>query len=430
MEEAAGFLAYFAHGFCLWFRGQKSGGLRTKGTIWNGVVILSANKIQKGDAVFMKVKKSIILTAVLLSLGSAGCGEELFRADAENEKRAEDTAQTGHDAPEQDFPERFEESIDGVAFDMDIRISEEADMENLHTMTATLQQPDIEKAKAVFAEGKTIVDEQRETGSGENGTEFPCYTADYEDDTFLNISTNLTYSHTPVFEKINGAFRLYSYYNAERYAKDAVLKAGNPEMIFERVLKDIRDAGYELENAAYDYYALDYETMAEEFMMLDKTGEALSTEGISWGVEDECYFYTAVQLQEGLPVYFGSQDFPEDEESSRPIQVLCSANGLERLDISRLYSFSKPGDAVSLLNLDTIVKTVSKKYADIIGPSFTVKRAELYKMPVKSADSTYDVKIVWLFEVLETGNDSDTGEKYEYTQYMFVDAVDGTEVLI
>lgn len=44
-------------------------------------------------------------------------------------------------------------------------------MENLHTMTATLQQPDIEKAKAVFAEGKTIVDEQRETGSGENGTE-------------------------------------------------------------------------------------------------------------------------------------------------------------------------------------------------------------------------------------------------------------------
>ena len=303
-------------------------------------------------------------------------------------------------------------------------------MENLHTMTAALQQPDIEKVKAVFAEGKTIVDEQKETGSGEDGTEFPCYTANYEDDTFLNISTNVTYSHTPVFEKINGAFRLYSHYNAERYAKDAVLEAGDPEMMFERVLKNIRDAGYELENAAYDYYALDHETMAEEFMMLDKTGEALRTEGISWGAEDDCYFYTAVQLQEGLPIYFGSQDFPEDEESNRPIQALCSADGLERLDISRLYSFSEPGDAVSLLDLDTVVKTVSKKYADIIGPSFTVKRAELYKMPVKSADRTYDVKIVWLFEVLETGNDSDTGEKYEYTQDMFVDAVDGTEVLI
>ncbi len=378
----------------------------------------------------MKVKKSILLTAALLSLCSVGCGEESFQADAENEISAEDTAQTERDVPQPDFPERFEETIDGVVFDMDLRISEEADMENLHTMTAALQQPDIEKVKAVFAEGKTIVDEQKETGSGEDGTEFPCYTANYEDDTFLNISTKVTYSHTPVFEKINGAFRLYSHYNAERYAKDAVLEAGDPEMMFERVLKNIRDAGSELENAAYDYYALDHETMAEEFMMLDKTGEALRTEGISWGAEDDCYFYTAVQLQEGLPIYFGSQDFPEDEESNRPIQALCSADGLERLDISRLYSFSEPGDAVSLLDLDTVVKTVSKKYADIIGPSFTVKRAELYKMPVKSADRTYDVKIVWLFEVLETGNDSDTGEKYEYTQYMFVDAVDGTEVLI
>ncbi len=33
LEEAAGFLVYFAHGFCLCVRGQKSGGLRTKRTI-------------------------------------------------------------------------------------------------------------------------------------------------------------------------------------------------------------------------------------------------------------------------------------------------------------------------------------------------------------------------------------------------------------
>ena len=170
--------------------------------------------------------------------------------------------------------------------------------------------------------------------------------------------------------------------------------------------------------------------MAKEFMMLDKTGEALNTQGISWGVEDDCYFYTAVQLQEGLPIYFGSQDFPEDEEGNRPIQVLYSANGIERLEISRLYSFSEAGESVKLLDIDTIVKTVSKKYGDIVGPSYTVKRAELYKMPVKSADSTYDVKIVWLFEVQETGTDSDTGEEYVYTQYMFVDATDGTEVFI
>ncbi|MCI9559629.1 MAG: hypothetical protein HFG52_10355 [Lachnospiraceae bacterium] len=73
---------------------------------------------------------------------------------------------------------------------------------------------------------------------------------------------------------------MYSYYNAERYEKDVVLKVGDPQKIFERVLKTIRDGGYELENAVYDYYALDYETMAEEFMMFDKTGGDLNTEGI------------------------------------------------------------------------------------------------------------------------------------------------------
>ena len=348
----------------------------------------------------------------------------------DNEIRTEETEQTENAVSGQVFPERFEETIDGVCFDMDVRISKEADMENLHRTSATLQRPDIEKAKAVFAAGRTVVEEQNETGSGEDGIEYPCYRADYDDDTFLNISSNLTYSHTPVFEKINGAFRLYSYNNTDRYAKDTVLEAGDPQMLFENVLKSIRDAGYQLEDVAYDYFALDHETMAEEFMLLDKTGETVSTEGISWGVEDDCYFYTAVQLQEGLPIYFGSQDFPEDEEGNRPIQVLCSANGIERLDVSRLYSFSEPGEAVSLLDLDTIVQTVSKKYGDIVGPSYTVKRAELYKMPVKTADSTYDVKIVWLFEVQEAGKDSDTGEAYEYTQYMFVDATDGTEVFI
>ncbi len=80
------------------------------------------------------------------------------------------------------------------------------------------------------------------------------------------------------------------------------------------------------------------------------------------------------------------------------------------------------------MDFGTIAETVSKKYGDVIGASYTVKRAELYKMPVKQAGSTYDIKIVWLFEVTESGVDSDTGKEYEYTQYMFVDAADGTEV--
>ena len=105
-------------------------------------------------------------------------------------------------------------------------------------------------------------------------------------------------------------------------------------------------------------------------------------------MEDDCYFYTAVQLQEGLPIYFGSQDFPEDEEGNRPIHALCSANGIERLDVSRLYSFSEPGEAVSLLDLDTIVQTVSKKYPQEIPSVLTVS-------PVLSRSMNSSAMVSW-----------------------------------
>lgn len=388
----------------------------------------------------MKVKKSMIVMMAVLCLGCAGCAKEQSGTDVRNEMESKETGNTENEAGTKDveteedtaknldFPEKMQETINGVTFDMDILIPEDADMGNLHKTTATLQQPDIPKAKDVFAKEKNVVEERNEMGAGEDGIEFPCYTAYYDDETYLKISTNLVYNHTPVFEKVNGAFRLYSYCNTERYSKDKVLELGDPQKIFETILSNIHEVGYQLEDTSYDYYALDHETMEKEFMMLDKSGEALSTEEISWGVGDDCYFFTAVQRQEGLPVYFGSQDFPEDEEGNRPIQALYSSNGIERLEISQLYSFSEPGETVSLLDFDTIVETVSKKYGDVIGASYTVKRAELYKMPVKLEGGDYDVKIVWLFEVQESGVDSDTGKEYEYTQYMFVDAESGAEV--
>lgn len=386
----------------------------------------------------MKLRKNMIAIMLLVCMGCTGCAKELPKTNAGNEIRPEDTRNTegetesgdaGRAAGKQDFPEKFQETVNGVIFDTVIQISEEAELGNLHQVTATLQQPDIEKAKAVFSKGRTVTEERNETGSGEDGVEYPCYSANYEDGAFLWAGTALVYS-TPVFEKIYGAFRLYSNYNADKYSKNTVMETGDPQTIFDTVLKSINGVGYQLEEAGYDYYALDHETMAKEYRAFDKTGRELSTDNLSWGVEDDSYFFTAVQQHEGLPVYFGSQDFPEDEENNRPVQVLYSANGIERLEVSRLYSFSEPGEAVSLLDFDIVAETVAKKYGDVTGASYMVKRAELYKMPAKLADGTYDVKIVWLFEVTESGVDSDTGKEYEYTQYMFVDATDGTEVFL
>ena len=203
----------------------------------------------------MKVRKNMIAVMLLVCIGCSGCAKGQPKADAGNEIRSEDvrnagnetkSGDTGSTAGKQDFPETFQETINGVVFDTVIQVSEEAELGNLHQVTATLQRPDVEKAKAVFAEGKTATEERNETESGEDGREYPGYTGHYEDGAFLSASTVLVYS-TPVFEKIYGAFRLDHDYNADKYSKDAVMEIGDPRTIFDAALKDINGAGYQLE---------------------------------------------------------------------------------------------------------------------------------------------------------------------------------------
>ena len=51
-------------------------------------------------------------------------------------------------------------------------------------------------------------------------------------------------------------------------------------------------------------------------------------------------------------------------------------------------------------------------------------------MPVKAADGTYEVKVIWFFETSEKGIDSETGENFEYSVYTCIDAETGEEVTI
>ncbi len=109
--------------------------------------------------------------------------------------------------------------------------------------------------------------------------------------------------------------------------KDTVLEAGDPQMLFENVLKSIRDAGYQLEDVAYDYFALDHETMAEEFMLLDKTGETVSTEGISWEWRMTAIFIQQSSFRKGFPYTLAVRIFRKTKrESADPRAVFRERN--------------------------------------------------------------------------------------------------------
>ena len=51
-------------------------------------------------------------------------------------------------------------------------------------------------------------------------------------------------------------------------------------------------------------------------------------------------------------------------------------------------------------------------------------------MPVDTGSGAYEVKLVWLFEVIESGKDSETGEDFANTLYTCIDAETGEEVVI
>ena len=71
----------------------------------------------------MKVKKHIILITALLCIGYTGCAKEQTKTNIEKKAKSEDIGQAKQTASKQDFPERFQETINGVSFDMDIQIS-------------------------------------------------------------------------------------------------------------------------------------------------------------------------------------------------------------------------------------------------------------------------------------------------------------------
>ena len=74
----------------------------------------------------MKVRKNMIAVMILVCMGCSGCAKGQPKADAGNEIRSEDvrnagneteSGDTGSTAGRQDFPETFQETINGVVFD-------------------------------------------------------------------------------------------------------------------------------------------------------------------------------------------------------------------------------------------------------------------------------------------------------------------------
>lgn len=374
----------------------------------------------------MKYKNIIALLTVFISISLSACTNS--NVIDESEKSMDNVADSVKNI---EFPENYIMNINDVEFDVDVDIPKDIDFDRLSKSVATLQTPDKDGALNFLVAHKNICEERNDTGIGENGNIFPTSYCSFDDGSALMIDNTLVYT-TPFFESIHNAFRIEktSEYNADQYTKQSFGFA-NPENAFKNIVDQINGAGYEVKDFDYTYYSLDAETLKREEVQRSKSGEELDNVGREWTSEDNCYYFFVEQKYDGIPVYYGDQDFPEDSVENRPIQVLYSSRGIERLDITKIYSFTPSEEKIQLKEFDTVAECVANKYGNILtGANYNVTRARLYQMPIKDISGDYEVKIVWLFEVHETGIDSETGENFENIIFTFIDAETGEEVSI
>lgn len=343
----------------------------------------------------------------------------------ENKGNVEDT-QTVTEAAEkkEDFPEVYQETVNDVMFDLKVEMPEEAEFGKLTKYYAEKQYPDSGLARSVFASEKTVLKESKSSGAGENG-EIDMVSLSFKDDSYLVTDNTLLYS-TPLFDDVWNAFR-----DPGKYPQDRVFEYKDPEDAFQEIVEKMNASGYMMGDTNYEYYALDAEMMAQEEVVYSKSGEVIENAGREWTDDDDSYYFFAEQMLSGIPVYYGNQDFPADSLDNRPIQALYSSRGLEYLYAAQIYSFTASEEKLSLTGFDRAVECVAYKYGNILtNATYTATRAKLYWKPVKSVSGAYELQLVWLFEIHETGVDSETEESFEYVLYTFVDAVTGEEVPI
>lgn len=385
-----------------------------------------------------KIKKVLCSAALLATVcmlhgcvpeqkENTGVGETEIKGSVETAQNTEETqnaetAQTAAETAEKiDFPETYQETVNDVVFDLKVEMPKEAELGNLTRYRVERQYPDGASARAALASEKTALEENTGSGAGDSDT----MSFSFEDGSNLVTDKTLVYS-TSFVGNVWDAFQ-----DPGKYSQDGVFDYKGPEDAFQEIVEKMNVSGYALGDTDYEYYALDAGTMAQEEVVYSKSGEVIEDAGRAWTDEDDSYYFFAEQTLSGIPVYYGDQNFPEDSLDNRPIQAVYSSRGLEYLYATQIYSFTASEEKLSLAGFDRAVECVAYKYGNILtDAAYTATRAKLYWKPVKAVSGGYELQLVWLFELHETGVDSETGENFDYVLYTFVDAVTGEEVPI
>lgn len=186
--------------------------------------------------------------------------------------------------------------------------------------------------------------------------------------------------------------------NMDKYKTNAELSFMTKQEAYENILNTLKEMGLELEDATYICYALEHKTMQSQEYVMDADGNQMEEyKKKDWNSEDDCYLFLIRQKVQGATEYhtYGTE-FVRMEEGNAPIQVYYSKNGMERLDIEKVYRFTKEEETLTLLDFEEITKSVAKELENRNATSsYRVISAELC---LKTPDFGSEMTPVWVFQ--------------------------------
>lgn len=308
------------------------------------------------------------------------------------------------------FPERYNETIGNVTFDMDIVVNTDL-TGSVVTAKAQMQKVNQEKAFSLLfgsIEKYDTYDYEEEDEYGRSAHSVTYVSPEEITLAYGPQSSKFDYMERDLMPYVRNAFVPFQdeRYNADLYSRSAQLSFMTREEAFGTVQKVLDEIGIGIE-PVYVGYALDHETMQSQEYHENIDGNIDRTQyKAQWTNADDCYYFCINQTYKGLPLYHVyNQVFADAVDSNAPIQAVVSGEGLEWLNIEKVFTVSDEQGGVSLADLTTVIQAAADKYNQILGGSTCeITKAELYYyVDLSSGMGIYDVKPVWILAGNEKG---------------------------
>ena len=236
-----------------------------------------------------------------------------------------------------------------------------------------------------------------------------------EEDNYWYVGANgesLTINNTSIgfatkfYVYVSNAFRLqqgYSDYNADKYELDKDFGFASRQQAFEDVRQSLQIMGIDVENE-YKCYVLEHSILQSEEYVMDMNGNVdQSNYKGSWTQDDDSYYFVINQKYGDTPAYHVFYDnFPLIADENAPIQVLYNKNGIQFLQLEKVFSFSEQEGIYDLKPFEEIVEVIENKYGMLLdGSTYSVNQATLYYMENETSDGQYAVSPVWIFNIVD-----------------------------